>query len=218
VAKQEQHMIEVRRYFDLTNEAVASMECASDASGLRSAWEDFLGNFGRTIGRLINFAKNYDVSKAWGHKLRNKSNGDDPGLWFLREARNTVEHGLEPFADFHEPNVSVGEGFVALEGNSSLEISNCTFNGVPTGDFKVQASRGKLVGVKGRPNIAIYEVPSRVRLKEIVNPEKRISVPVPTRIGDSNVEPGNPKDLASEGVLELERLVGELHEIWKKTE
>lgn len=212
---QETKMREVQRYLALTKKSVESMRHSSNASQLRNAWEDFLGNFARTIGRLISFAIEADSSRAWGHKLKNRSSKDDPGLLFLREARNAVEHGLEPFADFYEPNVSIGGGFFELEGNSSVEFSNCAINGLPMGNFNLKASYGKVVSVEGKPNVPIYEMPSNIKLKTINNAKKRVSVPVPTRIGDASIEKGNPTDLASKGTSELESLVEQLRMIWK---
>lgn len=192
------------------------MKNCSSASDLRDAWEDFLGAFGRCIGRLISFGQKHEISRGWAHRLKNASAGDDEGLYFLREARNHVEHGLTPFADFSDSYVDIGGGFIALGGNSSVKVKNCSINGVPTGDFEVSAENGKVKRFSGSPSVPMYEVPASVRLKDVKNAENGRVAIVPKSLKGIEITSDRPDDLALIATTCLSEMVANLEAIWRQ--
>jgi len=209
------NLAEVQRYLDNATRALTCIENAETADELRNAWEDFLGHFGRCIGRQISYGLNNPRSKAWANRLKNASTKDDPGLVFLREARNAIEHGLTPFAEFGEPAVHIGGNFVRLEGGSSISMIDCTFNGIPTGNFHVTTSGGRVESVSGEPNVPIQEVPRSIRLVAIENAEKGITVGIPTVLSGDAFQSRRPDDLARLGVKFLRSSLSELEVLWQ---
>ncbi len=190
------------------------MISATSASELRNSWEAFLASFSRAIGRLISFSSDDPGSRVWSHRLKNASNKDDPGLLFLRVARNTVEHGLEAFAEFRSPAVVVGGTSIAVEGNGSFSFVGNFVNGRPMGDFRLETSAGKVASLEGQPRVPIYEVPAHVVLKPVMNEDKKIVVPVPKSLMGRAIESEKPVDLASEATAYLNLCWVELRKAW----
>lgn len=180
---------EVNRHLKKTEESAKLIENATVGIVIRDCWEDFVNNFGLTIGKLISAGMKNDNYRPLAYKLKNASNKDDPGLCFLREARNVLHHGLMPFADFEEAYSAVG-GIAKIGGNSTVHFSDNIVNGVNTGTFSLTTENGKIVKIDGNPNIDLFYAPAQVVLQPLHNEEKRKTVPVPSTVfGEQLVEP-----------------------------
>ena len=146
---------------------------------------------------MISYAIQSTELRSWGHKLKQASNKDDPGLVYLREARNVAEHGLEPFARFEDAFVSVANGAFAISGNSNVYFSGNIVNGVDTGIFNLSTNNGKIEDIIGKPNTAISESPAKINLVAVTNPEKKnLRVEPPNSIFGQVIFEGSPKSLA----------------------
>jgi hypothetical protein len=203
---------EVRHYLSNAAKSFEQLRSAKTAGELRDSWESFLGHFAKCIGRLIDRGASMPKARPWAHRLKNASNGGDSGLTFLREARNIVEHGLEPVARFAERYVDVGGGFAAIEGGT-ITITNCTFNGRPTGDFTVGAKDGQVVSLKGEPNVPIFQMPAKIGLVPVKNVGKSITVPVPTTLMGVPIALDSPVELARVGIDFLNKSCAELTQL-----
>lgn len=208
------NLVEIRRYAEKASQSQERIMRAKSASELRDAWEEFVWHFAKCIGRQISSGLGDQRSRGWAHRLKNASNGGDPGLFFLREARNAVEHGLTPFAEFNEPAVHIGGNLVRLEGGGSVTMVDCTFNGTPMGSFHVSTSGGRVDSIIGQPNISIEQVPRTISLVTISNPEKGVSVDVPIGLAGKTLESGRPDDLAELGVAFLYESLEDLERLW----
>ena len=214
MANKKQQLDEISRYFELLKTASSKMSGSGSGSELRDCWEDFLGHFGRCIGRLIRFGLAHTASKPWAHRLKNASQEHDEGLCFLREARNQIEHGMTPFADFHDPFVSLAEGSIVLKGDSSIKISNCSFNGIPSGDFTLRTSDGKVAEVSGSPNTAFLQVASSIQLQAVRNAQNQKVANVPKTIGGRDIASQSPQELADLATLFLDSKIKEIKLLW----
>lgn len=197
-----------------TKSALLAIKNAKSGDELRYSWESFLFSFSRTLGRIIAAAMLSPNSKPWAYKLKNASITDDEGLVYLREARNAAEHGLTPFATFHEPLVDVG-GILSTSGNGTYHFSNNTVNGVDTGTFSVQTEKGKVTGVSGKPKTRITEVPALVTLTPIYSREKRMTFPVPKMCYGEIIPDNSPSYLAHVGLENLEDMLAEFKKLAK---
>lgn len=209
-----QFLREIRRYQKLVRQSCETMSSAGSASELRDLWESYLAAFARCIGRLISMGLKDEASRAWAHQLKNDSLGNDPGLFFLREARNLVEHGVTPFAQFEDPSVLVAGGALKIGGNSSVSVGSITVNGVPYGGIDIQTHRGRVKRVSGSPFMPISEIPSSIRLEDIRNPETGKIAKKPHTLGGVAILADRPADLAAAGVTYLEVKIAELRDLW----
>lgn len=132
---------------------------------------------------------------------------DDCGLVYLREARNSVEHGLEPVADVREARAQVWPFFEG-GGSARVSISNCNVNGIPMNGF-AEIAQGRVVASAG--NLSIRELPASVTLKKVENPEKRVTIDVPTNICGKSLPSISPIDL----VKVANEVLAELHQEFK---
>lgn len=206
---EKENLEEVIRNLEKTRRAVGAIRVSNTAESLRDAWEDFLTSFHRTIGRIISKSLQSKETRAWGYKLKNASTRDDEGLVYLREARAHTEHGLTPFARFADPAVLFGNGAFRIEGNSSVTFSNYTIYGMPTGDFRLETSEGKLKSVSGNPKLPMYQAGASVELQPIHNPEKRQSFSPPKTINGIALESADPLKLAETSLCVLEAIYKE---------
>lgn len=204
-----ENLEEVVRNLEKTRRAVGAIRVSNTAESLRDAWEDFLTSFHRTIGRIISKSLQSKEMRAWGHKLKNASSQDDEGLVYLREARAHTEHGLTPFARFSDPAVILGNGVFHIGGNSSITFSNCSINGLPVGNFRLETREGKLKSVSGEPKLPMYEAGASVALQPIHNPEKRQSFSPPKTIKGIALESADPLKLAETSLCVLEAIYKE---------
>ena len=181
---------------------------AEDAETIKDAWQNFLTHFSRALGKLIAISLLKKQSKSWGHRLKNESTKNDKGLVFLREARNHVEHGLGPFAEFQERHVHV-PGFGALWGNSRMEncyISNEDQNAIIE---ELEVKQGKLEKFFGSSTAPIRCNPPRIVLKAITSSEKKKVFQVPDSIGGVSLVGRMPDDLAKLAVNMLDTWIAE---------
>ena len=197
---------ETLRYKDKLTGALGLIRDAKNADELRDAWENYLSLYVRCLGRLIAALLSDPNTRGLGHRIKELSNGGDAGLTFFREARNAVEHGDEPFADFTDAQTLIGGNFIALGGNSSVTINNGWFNGWPSGNFTVETVDGRVSRIEGTPRIPLWELPHSISLKSVTNPEKRKTYPVPDQIYGIPVGAGRPLQLAEASREALEIL------------
>lgn len=197
---------EIERNLDRAQKALFDIRNAKSGNELRTAWEDFLTFFMRTIGRIIDTSISHEKTKPWAHKLNNMSTVSDEGLVYLREARNSAEHGLRPFAEFSDPAVHVGN-FAKISGNTSIHFSNNIVNGVNTGTFLLSTEGGKVKNITGIPNAEIHERPAEVFLTPIRSEMKKRTFPVPKSIVDRPIENESPEKLAIMAMQALENIM-----------
>jgi len=207
---------EIDRHISKTKLAVDNLRKVNSAAELRDKWEDFLHGFHRSIGRMISVAIKNKSSRSWGHRLKNASTKDDPGLVFLREARAQAEHGLEPFAVFKDPMVDLA-GVIAMAGTSKISFRNSSINGVPTGEFSISTENGVVDRIEGTPNIEIAQNLASVELQPIRSEQKTTVVSVPTAILDHSISDGKPISLAETSVRVLAQLRSELEQFFRST-
>ena len=210
---QDEQVQEIRRYVAESYEASLRVKNSSTGSELRKAWEDYMSSFSRAIGRMINLGLSKRRTKPWAYKLKNLSNGQDPGLTFLREARNVVEHGLLPFAKFNDPHAVV-EGRVKVGGTSNVRFIGCTFGNKYVHSLELETIDGKVVNRRGDPHARTEERPASVILTAIENSEKGKVVEVPERIMAHHLRPGNPMDLCTASFEVLEAFLKEFEGLW----
>src|SRR6056297_1964017 len=161
---------EIVRHKEKAEEALASLRSATTSGELRDAWEDFLGAFARTLGRLIKFAMETERTRAWAHRLKNASQKDNDVLVYLREARNSAEHGLEPqFAT--KPRTSTLGGFLDFEEGSSgnVHIESCSFEGVAVGLLKAEVEDGLVKEQIGDTVLPVGVSAAEITLQPIIN-------------------------------------------------
>jgi len=199
---------EISRYAERSSHTLARLHAAKTADDQRNAWEDFLSHFAQYIGRLISFGMEDEKTRPWANRLKNASTNDS-GLRFLRVARNVVQHGLEPVAVFNERSIDIGPGGVHFEGSGSIEIKDCVFNGVPSGNFSLISDKGRVASLVGEPTIPIYEVPANICLVP-VKTEKGEMVDVPANLMGIETIRGSPIELAQAGIKFLNNSYEEL--------
>ncbi|WP_197919324.1 hypothetical protein [Thiosulfatihalobacter marinus] len=202
---------EIQFNFRRAKEALDKMTQAQTGQDLRDAWEDFLIFYARTMGKLISAGKNASESKPWAYRLLAKSVKDDPGLFYLREARNVAEHGLTPFADFREPHVNVGGILVA-----ECPVENVTIfpNGVNSkldrsGALTLSASGGKVTNTNKPKSPLIKEVPASLNLKSVTNEDNGKTADVPKSLNGVHLKDDAPRTLAQAGIEAMEGFIAE---------
>lgn len=204
---------EILRHFGKTQKALTDIEQAETSQDLRDAWEEYLHSFHRVIGRLIASSLKTKQAQAWGHRLKNKSNGHDPGLTFLREARAHAEHGLTPFANFTAPGVAVADDFVFISVDLPVIFSGNTYNGRPIGEFCFETKNGRIQKISGEAKAAIEEVKAMTVLKPIKSDNKKKVIPVPKTICGRVIPKSDPQVLAKESFLALKEIVNEYKDL-----
>lgn len=198
-----QKLQEVDRHLNHLPESINRIRNAESSPDLRSGWEEFLFGYGRAIGKMITLALDCPETRSWGHRLKAASTQEDPGLVYLREARNIAEHGLAPFAEFTPARTLLAGGMICIEGSSSIEMRGNTVNGLSDGDYTVITKEGRPVQVIGQPRLGIGYTPFRMKLIPLTNLEKRKTFPLPLHLGGNPVEPGSPIELAEAALVFL---------------
>lgn len=205
----EHHLLNMRH-------ALAQMDSATSATDLRNAWEGYLASFSRAIGRLIAFGKKDLRSREWSGLLKRASENDDPGLLYLREARNTVEHPREAFATFRDPLLRVGDvPLFSGPGKAAMTFQNCIVNGRPTGDFHIETQAGRVISLKGAPLVSVVEVPASVLLDEVRTNKGKTVVPVPDGIMRRKIISRKPVELAERATEFIFDCLQELKTLWE---
>ncbi|WP_286906841.1 hypothetical protein [Roseovarius sp.] len=184
------------RYKDKLNDALELIRDAKNADELRDAWENYLSLYVRCLGRLITALLSDPETLELGRRIKKMSNDGDVGLTFFREARNAVEHGDEPFADFTDAQTLIGGNLIAIEGDASLTVGDLKIGGVSTGTLSVKTVDGRVSRFEGLRHIPLWERPHSIALRPVFNPSKRQTFPVPDRILEIPVEAERPLHLA----------------------
>ena len=86
---------QVERRFHSAEAALADMSTRREFAELALDWTRFLNALDDGLSRLISGAQTDAASRRW-FAARTKERRVDPLLSYLREARNTPEHGLHP--------------------------------------------------------------------------------------------------------------------------
>lgn len=203
---------ESERHIAAAKEAYSKISLAESGSELRSAWEDYLYSYHRAIGRMISFSLDDQRSKPWGHRLKNASSKNDPGLMFLRACRAHAEHGLTPFAKFSNPGVNIGRNAIRLEGTNHVSISNSFIDGTPIKNLSLKTHKGKITSLEGETKVSIVETKAEVKLVPIYSDEKRKTYEVPTSINGKLLPNDDPASLAKMSLEVIDELFIELKE------
>jgi hypothetical protein len=187
------------------------MVAAKTGDMMRDAWEDFLGHYYRAMEKTCRIATDCKHKKirGLGWRLVEASNKNDPGLRFLRHARNEVDHAVAPFAGIDEAHVRIGGGAIELGGSGRANIYGCNFNGQLIDHLEFQRKDGRILQSEAKNHPAVKEMPDQVRLRAIQR-EGHKAVPVPNMLGGRRIEPYDPTTLAKAGILLLERQLNEL--------
>lgn len=201
---------EIQRYLTKAKGHREEIIRASNAEDLRDAWEEFLGDFGRTLNKLISAALNNPDSRPWGHKLKNVSSHGDEGLVYLREARNTLEHGLSAFAELREPSVDI-LGLVRSSGGETI-ISNSIVGDRHIAMAYAKIENGRVKQSVGFRPLDIRQNPAEIRLVPIYSQEKKRTFIVPRSLGGRKISPNNPTQLANFALEEIVGLISEFKE------
>ena len=188
-------LADIERCFGKAAIELTRLESAKDAGELRDSRERFLEEFAKAIGKMISYSISSTNLKPFGHRLKNASQINDTGLIYLREARNSSVHGLEPIAEYFDKSVSV-DGMIRIEGSCNLHFSNNIINGVNTGTYDLKVKDGKVSEISGRPNSNITETPPYFNLIPVVNPDKKLRALVPNEIFGKNIGQQGPIALA----------------------
>lgn len=202
---------EVKRYFNLAVSDVRAAENAVTADDIRNAWERFLSNYSRTIGRLIDIGKADRKTVRWSQSLKELSNGKDEGMNFLREARNHVEHGITPFAKFGSSRTSIGPDIVVGEARS-ITIHNCImtgYDGQPAYIDHFHSKKGRIQQAAMTANIRPKIEPGDVQLLPIYSPRKKKTIAVPKAIAGNPLTAQKPIELMKAAVEDLRARVAE---------
>lgn len=187
---------EIYRYLAKTSEELEAISLAENANDLRDSWERFLQRFTQTTGKMIKLSYDFKEARPWSHRLKNASQTEDEGMVYLREARNVVEHGLIPFANFNNSCVSVANDFISVE-NGSVLMQECFINGRYIDFVSVDVRHGKIASLDG-DRVAVEEVLFGVTLMDLKTPDKPIKVvKIPKSIFGQSVLFQNPCDLAA---------------------
>lgn len=186
----------IERHLRRSNDALRAIRVAATGEELRDAWEDFLGHTFSAFDKMIAQAIGNAASKAWGHRLKNAWERDDPGLVYIKEARNSETHGFVPYGNFTNPAVVIPR-LLSIGTAKSVSFQGFTINGEPTNDFNMEVKNGRVTRLEGQPSLPIFEVPASVRLVDIYSNTKNRKFPVPSSLMGRAVDPGQPLSLAS---------------------
>jgi hypothetical protein len=179
---------EVSRWFRKATTAKQQVENAKTPDDLRDSWEDFLVAFSNAIGKLIFLSAQSEISRPFGHRLKNMSAKNDEGLVFLREARNTDVHGLEPSADYESGLTIIFGAFTLGPNVTEAQFNNNFANGVNTGNFTISTDEhGKISKlVTDNPILASFK-PASIKLKDIYSNDKGKKFKVPNSLAGSSL-------------------------------
>lgn len=213
---------EIKRHIRRTAQAAECAERAKNEDELRDAWEDFLSHFSKAIGKTITAAFD-DKSdrqadfRRFGNRLKNDSTKDDPGLAYLRAARNADEHGLTPPADFRGPHVRIGG--LSLGPNSSVSGLNFIFQerGKPAvGPVQISAEADEFGRLRKGSHASmpelVREIPTTIRLTPVVpqsGPLKGKKLEPPESVRGISVQKGEPNQLISAAYGALQAIIHE---------
>lgn len=202
------------RCLERAERALLQVENAMVPSDLRESWEDFLEAFSKAIGKLISLSKSEQASRSFGHKLKNASASDDEGLVFLREARNTDVHGLEPSASYEAGLTTLFGAFGLGPNCTDCYFSDNVINGGNTGTFIISTDEfGKICKLVSDSPIFAHYTPASIMLKSVYSSEKKKSFGVPSSLNGSNLKNGSPLELGRVAIDFLETKIEEFKQI-----
>lgn len=197
--------------------ALSDLASAQLILEVRGAWESYLIRFSRAIGKLISVAIKNPATKIFGHKLKNKSENDDPGLSYLREARNVDDHGIEMPSAKYSPASFNASNVVFFDENSNLGIKNITLEGKDFGSISAQKSALGDFRLEISPEFAVAVTPAKIALQTVHNPEKRLTVAVPVSVFGVDLTEGTALELAEKSLLHLKAAIAEYERLVSKS-
>ncbi|MBT3140545.1 hypothetical protein DS909_01310 [Phaeobacter gallaeciensis] len=220
---------EIRRHIRRAKESVDRASQAKTGGELRDCWEDFLSHFSKAMGKTITAAtddrsERQTELRRFGHRLKNESNKDDPGLTYLRSARNADEHGLQPPAEIKGPRVQIG-GFSLAPGASVSGVNMIFQQGgkKPVGPVRVTTAADQLGRLTRDSTVSIpelvKEIPATIRLIPIEpeqGPFKGQQLEPPESLRGRTFRKGDPNDLISAACDALADIINEFEMLSKK--
>lgn len=210
------HLKEIQRSLHYTTISFEQIGSSQTGEELRRAWENYVDQFGKTIGQLITAANSEQATKGWGHRLKQSSAHDDEGLVYLREARNVSQHGLVPFGDYFEPSVVIGNGAISIGGTSkNITISNITENGVKIvgSPINFDTRNGRIEKFRGHRPSRMRELPAQVRLGTITSEQKKKSFHFPKSVKGKPLDDTAPLTLARVALRVLTEIVDDFEKV-----
>lgn len=209
-----EELAEVKRYVARAENDYKKIITSETGSELRDAWEDYLNNFQRSIHKMISYGKIDPNLRGWAHKLLNASTKDDEVLIYIRQARNSIEHGLEPFAEF--TNASVNLNGLGYFENGNIFISNSVINNRAVQSLNVTIKDGKVKQRLGDESFPITESPASINLKSVYNEEKKETFPVPKITSEEGERSFTPSELSKLAMEKLKELMLEFENAQQK--
>lgn len=190
---------DIEWFHDEVCRAAKEARSAVEAVPLRSAWDRLITNHDIVCARAIHLAKLVPSAAQWGDALyKRRGQNGDPGLRYLREARNAPFHGLPLFAEFQNERVSIGGHFGLTD--SSITFENVRFSG-PGFDVLVpsavaEATGGKLSKSTLPLGTPVVHMAADLVLQPVRNPKNEEFAP-PTSVDGIRVNPLSPRSLAT---------------------
>lgn len=174
--------------------AIQRIEKAHYYNEFESAWAEFLTAFNAIYNILSAGARNHLKSQPWlGRKIKQRR--DDPLLRYLKQARDTEEHGLEPVTELEPGYISIGAqgGPVHIR---SLEIDG---QGNISGD----------ISTPGGGSLVVTKKPASAKLVTVTDGRFGHSVDPPKEHLETKLKNGSPLEVARTGLGYLELLIDE---------
>lgn len=201
----------IDRHLRKATDAVAGMRAATSGEGLLTAWESYLREIIAAFDKMAGFGKTQVQAKPWAHRLRQSLDGSDPGLVYLKEARNAEGHGFSQLAESKEPAAEFAG--IRLEEGWAPEFKGCTYNGKPMGDFRIAVAGGRVSELRGQPFIPIKMSPAEMKLLDVYSDVKKRSFLVPAALARRTLTPGEPFELATAGLEHGRKCLDELKDL-----
>jgi len=203
---------EVQRHVNKASKGLEMLSSATHELELRDGWEDFVSSAKRALEKANTLAGEDSAASSWARAHRGKYRGGDPGLTYVWEARNVLDHGLASIVDVKEATFSLGGGMIAISSNANLRMVGPTLlkpNGetVKIEDLRVTDGNVTFKG-SGNPEIALH--PAKIRLVSVYSESKRKTFDPPRVLCGQRLDVGNPRSLGAATMVYLERMVQDL--------
>jgi len=152
-------------------------------------------------------------STAWSEKLKQSYLGGDPGLTYLWEARNALDHGLGGEVEFTPRTTEVAGFLTVQEGPRGMTMISDTKVTGPSGTTIIHnlAIHGHdVVAYSGTRDLPVIQQEASARLLDIYSDKKKKTFSVPTSIDGEAISPGSPLELAVGAAKFLDKMVEDL--------
>jgi hypothetical protein len=179
---------------DKAREDLGKVKISKNFDEFQNSWAAFLLSANTIYTSLEQGAKSCSKSGQWFSEKK-KFRKNDALLQYLHQARNADDHGIEPVTELIPGSVNIGPidpNHRGVISNSIVEISD---DGI------------KISNLAGIDNLRIEETPPTVALITVIN--RGVSYPPPSEHAGSALTDLSPVNVASLGIVYLERLIDE---------